>query len=121
MVLFPEQVDRCQQCNRVGHLKDPCFDINSCENGGKINHHTNRCSKKRTTAREKVNFIWISSCDWMKTTKKIYKSYQRICSRVMTNLVVMKSTSHPVFDKELLMVCYKFEFKMSSESESKFS
>ena len=80
-------------------MKNHCFDLHPCEHCGKRNHHTNRCSGKKTTAREKVNFRWIASWDWTKIAKKIYRSYRRICSRVMTSLVVMKGTSHPVSDK----------------------
>lgn len=30
-VVVPEQGDRSQQCNIVGHMKDQCFDLHPCE------------------------------------------------------------------------------------------
>ena len=33
--VVPEKVNRCQQCNRVGHVKDWCFDLHLCEHCGK--------------------------------------------------------------------------------------
>lgn len=76
-----KKVDRWQQCNRVGHVKDWCFDLHLCEHCGKWNHQANRCSKKKSTAREKLSFEWISSWEWTEATKKIYRLYRRICSQ----------------------------------------
>lgn len=52
-----------------------------------------------STTRENVNFEWIASWDWTKTAKKIYRAYRKKCSRVISNLGAMKSTSHLVSDK----------------------
>lgn len=99
--IVPEQIDRYQHCDRVGHVKYWCFDLHLCEHCGKHNHHSNRYSRKNIVAITKLNFGWIASWDWSKTSKKFYRSYHRICSRVLTNLIVIKSnsSSHIVLDK----------------------
>lgn len=91
--IVPQQIFRCQYCDRAGREKDQNYDLHPYEKCAKKNHHSNICFKHKATSREKIDFGWISSWDWSNTAKKIYTSYHRICSRVLTSISV-KSTSY---------------------------
>lgn len=48
----------------------------------------------------KIHLGWITSLKWASTAKKIFRSYQRICSRVLKSLAIeFSSSSHLVSDK----------------------
>jgi hypothetical protein len=85
---FQEQFQKCQHCQRVGHMEDQCFDLHPCEHCGQQNHPSNRCSNMKKSARVKNHYGWIPSWRWPSITKKISQSYRRIHSRVMTHLAV---------------------------------
>jgi hypothetical protein len=78
------QNDKCQHCNRVGHMEDQCFDLHPCQNCGKSNHASDKCSKRNKPARLKIHYEWIDPWQWSLTAKQLYKSYRRIQSRVKT-------------------------------------
>jgi hypothetical protein len=95
-----EQIPKCQHCHRVGHMEDQCFDLHPCEHCGKHNHPSDRCSKCKKSARVKNHYGWITSWQWSSTIKKIYQSYRRIHSRVLTHLAVeIFASSHLVPDR----------------------
>lgn len=48
-----EQVDRCPHCNRVGHVKDKCFDLHPCEHCGKNEITTQTDVPKRRLLQER--------------------------------------------------------------------
>jgi hypothetical protein len=56
-----EQIHKCQHSQRVGHMEDQCFDLHPCENCGKHNHPSYRCSKCKTTAQVKNHCGWMTS------------------------------------------------------------
>jgi hypothetical protein len=87
-----DQDVKCQHCNRVGHMENHCFDLHPCQHCGKHNHSSDRCSTLKKPARLKIHYEWIDPWKWSSTTKRLYKSYRRIQSRVKTNLV-----SHNIF------------------------
>ena len=37
--IVPKQIDQCQHCDRVEHVKDWCFDLHLCGHCGKHDHH----------------------------------------------------------------------------------
>ncbi len=49
-------LDFPKHCNRVGHVKYRCFDLHLYEHYGKCNHSFKKCSIKKNTTREKLNF-----------------------------------------------------------------
>jgi hypothetical protein len=91
-VQVQHQNDKCKHCNRVGHMENQCFDLHPCQHCGKHNHSSDRCSTLKKPARLKIHYEWIDPWKWSSTTKRLYKSYRRIQSRVKTNLV-----SHNIF------------------------
>jgi hypothetical protein len=86
-VQVQHQNDKCKHCNRVGHKENQCFDLHPCQNCGKHNHSSDKCSTLKKPARLKIHYEWIDPWKWSSTTKRLYKSYRRIQSRVKTNLV----------------------------------
>jgi hypothetical protein len=95
------QIPKCQHCHRVGHMDDQCFDLHPCEHCENHNHHLDKCSKRKKLAILNNHYEWITSWQWSSITKKIYRSYRRIDSRVFTHLVVeIFSSSHLVPDNE---------------------
>jgi hypothetical protein len=85
-VQVQHQNAKCQHCNRVGHMENQCFDLHPCQHCGKHNHSSDRCSTLKKPARLKIHYEWIDPWQWSSTTKRLYKSYRRIQSRVKTNL-----------------------------------
>jgi hypothetical protein len=83
-VQVQNQNDKCQHCNRVGHKENQCFDLHPCQHCGKHNHSSDRCSTLKKPARLKIHYEWIDPWKWSSTTKRLYKSYRRIQSRVKT-------------------------------------
>lgn len=110
VILQPQQIIRCQHCERVGHEKNHCYDLHRCEHCGKKHHHLNKCFKHKTTARNKINFKWVASWDWSKTAKKIYRSYWQTLKWRVLHLLTLYLT------RGELMVYYRFEY-LSSEIE----
>jgi hypothetical protein len=47
--------DKCQHCNRVGHMENQCFDLHPCQHCGKHNHSSERCSILNKLARLKIH------------------------------------------------------------------
>ncbi len=71
--------------------------VGPCEHCGKHTHHSDKCFKNKTPARMKIHLGWITSWLWSSRAKTIYRSYHRICSRVLTSLIVnISSSSHLV-------------------------
>jgi hypothetical protein len=65
-------------------MEDQCFDLHPCQNCGKSNHASDKCSKRNKPARLKIHYEWIDPWQWSLTTKQLYKSYRRAQSRVKT-------------------------------------
>jgi hypothetical protein len=53
------QNEKCQHCNRVGHMENHCFDIHPCHHCGKHSHSSNICSTLNKPARLKIHCEWI--------------------------------------------------------------
>ena len=95
-----QQIVKCQHCDRVGHLKDHCFDLHPCKHCHKTNHSSHRCFKNKRPARTKIHLGWIASWQWASTAKKIFQTHVRTCSRVLNSLAVEFSpSSHLVPDR----------------------
>jgi hypothetical protein len=56
-----EKIQKCQHCQRVGHMKEKCFDLHPCKHYKKHNHHSNKCFNNKTSARVKNHYGWITS------------------------------------------------------------
>jgi len=95
-----EKILKCQNFHQVGHMKEQCFYIHPCEHCGKHNHPLKICSNHNKYARVKNHYGWMNTWKWSSTIKKIYYSYHRIHSRVLTHIVVKGfSSSHLVPDR----------------------
>ena len=95
-----QQIMKCQHCDRVGHLKDHCFDLHPCNHCHKTSHSSHRCFKNKRPARTKIHLGWIASWQWASTAKKIFQMHVRTCSRVLNSLAVEFSpSSHLVSDR----------------------
>ena len=95
-----QQIVKCQHCDRVGHLKDHCFDLHPCKHCHKTSHSSHRCFRNKHSARTKIHLGWIASWQWESTTKKIFQTHVRTCSRILNSLAVEFSpSSHLVSDK----------------------
>lgn len=95
-----QQIVKCQHCDRVGHLKDHCFDLHPCKHCHKTSHSSHRCFKNKRPARTKIHLGWIASWQWASTAKKIFQTHVRTCSRVLNSLAVEFSpSSHLVSDR----------------------
>ena len=95
-----QRIVKFQHCDRVGHLKDHCFDLHPCKHCHKTSHSSNRCFKNKHPARTKIHLGWIGSWQWASTAKKIFQTHVRTCSRVLKSLAVEFSpSSHLVSDR----------------------
>jgi hypothetical protein len=94
-----DRIPKCQHCHRVGHMEDQCFDLHPCEHCAKHNHPSDRCSKSKKPARVKNHYGWITFWQWSSSAKKIYQSYRRINSQVLTSCRGKISSSHLVPDR----------------------
>ena len=56
-----QQIVKCQHCDRVGHMKDHCFDLHPCKHCGRHTHSSDRCFKHKPPARTKIHLGWITS------------------------------------------------------------
>jgi len=96
----PQHILKLQQCDRVGHMKDNYADLYPCENYHKTTHSSNKCFQNKPPARTKIHLEWIAPWEGDSTTKNIFKSYARICSKVLKSLGFEFSlSSHLVSDK----------------------
>ena len=75
-----QQIVKCQHCDRVGHLKDHCFDLHPCKHCHKTSHSSHRCFRNKRPARTKIHLGWIASWQWASTAKKIFQTHIRTCS-----------------------------------------
>jgi len=95
-----QQIMKCQHCDRVGHLKDHCFNLHPCKHCHKTNHSSNRCFRNKPPARTNIHLGWIASWQWASTTKKIFQSHVRTYSRVLNSIAVEFSpSSYLVYDR----------------------
>ena len=95
-----QQIVKCQHCDRVGHLKDHCFDLHPCKHCHKTSHSSHRCFRNKRPARTKIHLGWIASWQWASTSKKIFQTHIKTCSRVLNSLAVEFSpSSHLVSDR----------------------
>jgi len=109
-----QQIMKCQHYDRVGHLKDHCFDLHPCKHCHKTSHSSYKCFRNKRLARTKIHLGWIASWQWASTAKKIFQSHVRTYSRVLNSLAVEFSPSfHLVSDRGGMMVIYKLQRKMS--------
>lgn len=69
-------------------MKDHCFDLHHGRHCGKHTHSSDICFMLKKPPREKIHYGWIASWLWSPTVRKIYQSYHRIHSRVMTHLAI---------------------------------
>ena len=60
-VLLPQQIVKCQHCDRVGHMKDHCFDLHPCKHCGRHTYSSDRCFRYKPPARTKIHLGWIAS------------------------------------------------------------
>jgi len=105
-----QQTMKCQHYDRVGHLKDHCFDLHPWKHYHKTNYSSNRCFKNKSTARKKIHLGWIASWQWASIATKIFQSHVRTCSRVLNSVAVEFSpSSHLVSDRGEMMVIYKLQ------------
>lgn len=96
----PQQIVKYQHCDKVGHVKDHCFYFHPCKHCGQHTHHSNKFFRNKPPARTKIHLGWIAFWQWALTTKKIFRSYHKIWSRVLKSLAVkFSSSSHLVSDK----------------------
>ena len=115
--LLPQQqqqqqkhIVKCQHYDRVLHFKDHYFDLHPCKNCHKTSHSSQRCFKNKCPARTKIHLGWIASWQWESTTKKIFQTHVRTCSRILNSLAVEFSpSSHLVSDRREMMIIYKLE------------
>ena len=95
-----QQIVKCQHCDRVGHLKDHCFDLHPCKYCHKTSHSSHRCFRNKRSARTKIHLGWITSWQWASIAKKIFQTHVRTCSRVLKSLAAEFSpSSHLVSDR----------------------
>ena len=81
-------------------MKYHCFHLHPCENYHKTIHSSNKCFKNKPPARTKIHLGWIASWQWASTTKKIFQTHVRTCSRILNSLAVEFSpSSHLVSDR----------------------
>ena len=81
-------------------MKDHCFDLHPCKHYHKTSHSSNRCFRNKPPTRTKIHLGWITSWQWDSTTKKIFHSYNRICSQILNSLAVEFSpSSHLISDR----------------------
>lgn len=104
---LPLHIAKCQHFDLIGHVKDRYFDLLPCEHCGKHTHDLQRCSRHKTPTREYINLVWINSWKWSLIAKKIYQSYLKVHSPVLTRLAVERpSYSHLVSERGELIINY---------------
>lgn len=52
---------KCQHCDRVGHMKNQCFDFHPCKHCGKHTHSSDICFILKKPTKEKIQYGWIAS------------------------------------------------------------
>jgi hypothetical protein len=83
------------------------FAVTIFQQGGKYNHHSDKCSNHQKYARVKNHYGWMTSWQWSSIDKKIFQSYHRIHSRVLMHLVVKRFlSSHLVPDRGELLILW---------------
>ena len=63
------KIVKCQHCDKVGHMKDQCFDLHPCMGCGKRTHCSTKCfllkkseKKKMKSARNNIPYIVSYTC-----------------------------------------------------------
>ena len=63
---------KCQYFQRIGHMKDQCFDLHPCQHCGKCDHASKKCSKRNKPTRLKIHYGFINPWKWTSTAKKLH-------------------------------------------------
>jgi len=94
------KVGKWQHCDRVGHMKDQCFDLHPCEHCHKTTHSSNKCFRNKPLLQEQRFILDGSLIGNGFQQPRRDCSHVSISSRVLNSLAVEFSpSSHLVSDR----------------------